>query len=261
MQHGLERDRSDALALANELGAVGYAVLSCDAPLHGSRGPAGDEVNRFTGESAPDGFGDGFGDLLGADSRAGALGALHPFYYRDAFRQSVVEWMAIVHALTAGGWDAAVAGALQDAGPLLSRADFGFVGVDLGAEVGIALGAVEPAIGAYVLAFPGGLGPDDWLSSPGFLPFVTAIEERLETSDLVSAADRATRPDLDVLRSLWDRGTGGAYASRMRRNAANVLMTLTMDDEHAPNESTEALAHAVGSGLLQSQRWFRSVFF
>ena len=62
VQHGLDGDRSDALAVANELAAAGYAVVAADAPFHGSASDVGDRMNRFTGASEADGFGDGPGD-------------------------------------------------------------------------------------------------------------------------------------------------------------------------------------------------------
>lgn len=256
MQHGWRGDRSDALTLANELAAAGHAVLTCDAPFHGMRGPGGDATNRFTGAAQPDGFGDGFGDLLGHESDAGELVALHPFYYRDAFRQSVVEWMSIVHALSIGAWDADLVRGLESDGPTLARSDFGFVGIDLGAEVGVALAGIEPAVGACVLGFAGGLTVDDWRAGPGYAAFDSAIEERLAGSDDDRSARTSSSPDLDIVRMLLDRASGSAYASRLRRSATNVLMLIAVDDELVPNASTEALAYSVGAALVDAEPRF-----
>jgi pimeloyl-ACP methyl ester carboxylesterase len=79
-QHGITRNRSDALAIAATLAGQGFAVIAIDLPLHGLPasspfnienspfGPAANErtfavdyVNNSTGAAGPDGNADDSG--------------------------------------------------------------------------------------------------------------------------------------------------------------------------------------------------------
>ena len=134
VQHDWLGDRSDALAIANVLAASGYAVFSADAPFHGLRSGLGDHTRRFTEAEAPDGFGDAPGDFAGEEEHEGDLQPLHPFYYRDAVRQGVVDLMQLVKLLREGDWSA-----LAAIDPALEALEFdtrriGFVGIGLGGD-------------------------------------------------------------------------------------------------------------------------------
>lgn len=251
-QHGVFGERSDALPIANELAAAGYAVLSCDAPQHGSRLSGSDTGNRFTGSSAPDGFGDVLGDVLGQEIGAGELAPLHPFYYRDATQQAVADWLAIVATLRLGEWDAALHDALGSDEPTLARTNIGFIGVDLGAEIGVALASREPEIAAVVLAFAGGRGIDDWDDGPDYEDFREAYSEILARED-EQGFTRAFRSDLEVLRTLLDPATGLAHAARLRRSSTNLLQLVAAEDELVPLSGSEALAYASGAVLVDAE--------
>jgi hypothetical protein len=250
-QHGLGGDRSDAVALGNELAAAGHAVLACDLPLHGSRSGRSDERNRFTGDASPDGFGDGSSDLLGTTRSAGELRAHHPFYYRDALRQAAVDWLAIVAALEAGAWDETLADEEALDGVALARTAFSFVGIDVGAEVAMAVAAREPQIGANVLAFAGGATLDDWLLSPGFPEYAEGITQALDLGT-VTSADLLFEPEIDLMRMALDAASGLGHAPRLRRSDTNLLMFMAVDDERVRNASTEALAYALGASLVDA---------
>ena len=132
VQHDWLGDRSDALALADMLAASGYAVFAADAPFHGLRSGLGDRMRRFTEAEAPDGFGDAPGDFAGERDDEGDLQPLHPFYYRDAVRQGVVDLVQLVNLLREGDWSA-----LSAIDPALEALEFdtrriGFVGIGLG---------------------------------------------------------------------------------------------------------------------------------
>jgi hypothetical protein len=251
-QHGLFGERSDGLALANELAAAGHALLTCDAPLHGSRLPNADTGNRFTSEPEPDGFGDRAGDVLGLDEDAGELQAAHPFYFRDATQQAVIDWMSIVQTLRSGLWAEALGEALQGDAVTIATDSIGFVGVDIGAEIGVALGAREPEIRAIVLAFAGGRGIDDWGLGPDYKPLREALGSMLTSRDGQGFAPEF-RADVDVYRMLTDPVSGVARGARLLRSPTNVLQYIAAQDELVPLASSEALAYALGAALVDAE--------
>ncbi len=251
VQHGLGGDRSDALPLANALAASGYAVIAIDAPFHGLRSGQGDNQNRFTGRPGADGFGDAPGDFVGERDVAGDLPEFHPFYYRDAVRQGVVDLMSLVYVLNSGDWSGLAKAAVPLAQLKLDATTLPLVGTDLGAEMGLMLASLEPRIGGLVLAFAGGLGVDGWFESPAQRPLAEGLLSRLGYDPLrLNDGDPAAllmSPDLDAWRTLSDRATPLAYAPTLSRLPANLLMLMARDDEVVHNRGTEVLAYALGA--------------
>jgi dienelactone hydrolase len=255
VQHGLGGDRSDASAVANALAASGYAVIALDAPFHGLRASASvrDDANRFTAAAEPDGFGDAPGDFAGVHDDAGELTALHPFYYRDAVRQGVVDLMSLLDLLERGDWSglADLDAALDKVRP--NGESVALVGFDLGAEMGALLAAYEPSVAALVLAFAGGLTLDGWVDSPRSPLLTDALFARLgHGSDTVDfAADHPLDwPDVDAWRTLVDRASALAYAPALQRLPCSIFMPMARDDESVHNRSTEALASALGAEII-----------
>lgn len=249
--HDLEGERSDALALANALCASGYAVVAPDAPFHGLRSGAGDRTSRFTDAATADGFGDLPGDFFGVDDAEGALVPAHPFYYRDALRQAVVDLMQLVFLLGQGDWSE-----LQAAAPALDQLELetarvGFVGLGLGADVGTILGAVEPELGALVLAFPHGFTIDSWARSPEHADLAEAVFTELGVDAGATSLEQVLRlPQVDAWRTLADRASAIAHAPALRRLPVNVLQLLAKQDEVAHSAGAEALAHALGAVMI-----------
>jgi hypothetical protein len=252
VQHGLGGDRSDALPLANALAASGYATIAIDAPFHGSRSPSGDMQNRFRSRLGPDGFGDAPGDFVGQNDEAGDLVAFHPFYYRDAVRQGVVDLMTLMRVVGQGDWSALanVAPALADV--KLVGTSVPFIGLDLGAELGLMLASVDTTLGGLVLAFPGGLGADGWFESPAQRQLASAFVSRLgrDVGELDDPASLLLEPDVDAWRALADRANVLGFAPSLARVPANVLMLMARDDEVVHNRGTEVLASALGAVLV-----------
>jgi alpha-beta hydrolase superfamily lysophospholipase len=255
VQHGLSGDRSDAVPLADALAAAGYAVFAFDAPFHGLRAAGEDLRNRFTGAAEPDGFGDEPGDFIGVADESGSLAAFHPFYVRDAVRQGAVELMAAFQLL-----EDAELWRLQDLDPALESVRFdrkhiGFVGTDLGAELGLLVAPLEPTLSSVVLAFAGGAFVDGWFESPAVRPLGDALLARLgRDADHVDFEHDSPLllPDLDAFRALADRAGGLANAAALRRSSTHVLLLMAVDDEVVHNRSTEVLAHALGATLAGS---------
>ena len=253
--HDLARERSDAAALADALAGAGFAVFAADAPFHGLRSGSADMSSRFTGEMRSDGFGDAPGDFIGARDNQGELTALHPFYYRDAMRQAAVDTMALFKVIREGDFSE-----LAKSSPGLARVTFdgahiGYVGVGLGADVGALVAPFEPNVVGFVLAFGGDAGVDGWLASPARASLASALLRRLGHADAADAPEDADDPralwaDVDVFRTLTDRASPFAYAGLLRRSQANALLLLARDDEVVGNQSTEALAYALGAVMV-----------
>lgn len=252
--HGLERERSDGLAVANALAAAGYAVLMPDAPFHGSRIPEADTTHRFTGADGPDGFGDVAGDAVGASDEDAELAAFHPFLYRDALRQGVVELFALVRAIGEADWsellgavDPALVGVGLDAGRV------GVVGIDMGAELGLMLASVEPAVDALAIAFVGGPTLDGWLWSPARAELVEAWATRVgrDASALADPSDPVRFwPEAGVWQTLVDRADPLAHAARLRGRPVSLLAWIARDDEVVHDRAVEALALELGAVLV-----------
>lgn len=253
-QHGLGRERSDGLVVANALAGAGYAVFMLDAPFHGLRVRGGDIRNRFTGQSGPDGFGDLEGDFAGGRDLDGDLTPLHPFYHRDAARQGVVELLTLVRLIGEADWS----DVLEGADARLAHTTFGaeriaFVGVDLGAEMGLMLASVEPSVGALALGFAGGPTLDGWMRSPARAGLFDELVRRVGRDPArVDGKDEDPRlwPALAVWQTLVDRADPIAHASTLRGVAVNVLAWMARDDEVVHNHVSESLAVALGAQLV-----------
>ena len=142
-QHGITRDRSDALALAGTFGNAGWAVAAVDLPLHGITATASplyqapneqtfnlDLVVNATGAAGPDSVIDPTGTHF--------INLSYPLASRDNLRQGVVNLLALTRALPNLDLD----GDPNTVDIDINR--IAFVGQSLGSIVGITYGAVLP---------------------------------------------------------------------------------------------------------------------
>lgn len=249
-QHQRDRERSDALAIANELAARGLAVLALDAPFQGLRAPEGgglDWRNRFTGVEVPDGFGDAPGDFLGFAEAQARSEPWNPVYARDAVRQGTVDLMVAMRAIEEGRFDDAYPGRT------FVRTHVGFVGEDVGAAMGAMLARVEPALQAIVLVSPGADTFVQWSWSPNdlllFGHLAGAFGRELESIDRSFDAPEFW-PEIALYETLLDRGEALSHVSALRRAPTNVLVLMAADDESVPNRATETYATALGLTLV-----------
>ncbi len=261
-QHSRDRERSDALALANELASRGLAVLALDAPFQGERAELPDERNsvdwrnRFTGANTPDGFGDAPGDFLGFERAASENEPWQPLHARDAMRQGVVDLMVAVRAIEDGSLAAATS-----AEPMLTERAFvnthvAFIGEDTGASMGVMLARMEPSLQAVVLAAPAGnmVSQWAWSATDQSLFQMLASDLGYEAGQLDRASnDPAFWPDAAIYQTLFDRADPLAHVAALRRAAVNVLVLMAEHDELVPNRSTEAYAAALGTTLVGSE--------
>jgi len=169
-QHGITRNRSDAIALAAGLAAQGYAVVSIDLPLHGitditnplyAEGPLvgalGAQERHFNLDLEGDGAIDGSGTYFIN------LGSL--LTSRDNLRQGIAD----LFTLTASIDTMTVGGVIN-----FDASNVSFVGQSLGGIVGSGFLSLEPNVTVGVLSVPGGGIANLLAGSASFGPVIRA---------------------------------------------------------------------------------------
>ncbi len=158
--HGITRNRTDALAIAATFAGQGFAVIAIDQPLHGvgatspfyiETTPFGaiasertfdlDLSNNTTGAPGPDGVVDGSGTYT--------INLSSLLTSRDNLRQTVADLFALTASIPAISIDADTSGDFD-------AARIGFVGQSLGSITGVAFLALEPNVNTALLSVPGG---------------------------------------------------------------------------------------------------------
>jgi len=160
-QHGITGNRTQALAIADTMASIGYAVISMDMPLHGLTDPTNplfientpfgpianertfdlDLQNNETGAPGPDGIIDSSGAWYVN------LGSL--LTARDNLRQSQADLSILavnIPSMDING----------DEIPDFDGSNINFVGISLGSMNGTPFLAVEPTVSNAVLSVPGG---------------------------------------------------------------------------------------------------------
>ncbi|MBK7043716.1 MAG: Ig-like domain-containing protein [Rhodanobacteraceae bacterium] len=163
-QHGITRNRADALAISATMASQGYAVVAIDQPLHGIRSidpgingfyientPFGaianertfdlDFSNNTTGASGPDGIVDGSGTYT--------INLSSLLTSRDNLRQAVADLFTLAKTIPTMSVDG-------DATPDFDGSRVFFVGQSLGSIVGLNFVTLEPTVSTAVLSVPGG---------------------------------------------------------------------------------------------------------
>jgi len=268
-QHGLGNDRSQIFAIADTLAQAGYAVAAIDAPYHGMRAApmAVDTVHTFGSTMGSDLYGDVTGTQIYVDYlggfEPGPYAAFHPFYPRDAFRQSVADLMALTDTLERADWSAVTTASGGPATLDLDTDSFPFVGVSLGGILGTMFVTMEPKVGAAVLNVTGGQLTRLVDYSPGFRDTFFPIlfpQFRLELLELTEARDTvATLPMIALYQTLLDRGDSMTFAPRLARMDTDVLFQMATDDETVPNLATESLARAAGATIANADARYTSM--
>ncbi len=176
-QHGITRNRADALALADAMALAGRAVIAIDQPLHGippddssaffriENFPLGelidertfdlDLANNETGAPGPDGNPDASG--------AYTINLSSLLTGRDNNRQASADLMQLTANIGLMDFD-------NDGTPDFDTSDMAFVGQSLGSIVGTSYLAVEPTVTTATLSVPGGGIVGLLLGSPTFGP-------------------------------------------------------------------------------------------
>ena len=188
-EHGIGRNRSDMLAVADGLADAGFVTVAIDLPLHGIT----DRTNPlyasganplYAGLSLPATGSiertfdlDVVNNTTGAPGADGQIDASGSSYInlsslltqRDNLRESAADLITLTHSVSAMNLDADPAGDINGA-------QIHFVGHSLGAIVGGVYLGVTPssAVGTGTLAMPGGLITQLLLDSPTFAPRIIA---------------------------------------------------------------------------------------
>ena len=175
-QHGITRERSMLLGVADALAQAGFAAVAIDMPLHGLAGSDAAALLSVTGvtERNPDIF--SF-DMNGNVTAMTPDGAADPSGYhfinlvslltsRDNLRQSVADLFSLRQALDDMDYDGG--------GPDFDTSNLYFVGHSLGAMVGTPFVRYETDVQHAVLAMPGGGTAKVLDGSAAFGPLIAA---------------------------------------------------------------------------------------
>ena len=158
--HGITRNRTDALAVGATLASQGFAVVAIDQPLHGVGptspfyventpfGPIAQErtfdvdyVNNSTGAAGPDGVID--------TSGAHTINLSSLLTSRDNLRQAIADLFVLTATIPRMDLN-------NDGSPDLDGSKISFVGQSLGSIVGIPFIAIEPNVNVAFTSVPGG---------------------------------------------------------------------------------------------------------
>lgn len=220
--HGLGGDRYEARGDADHLADEGFVVVSIDAPRHGDH-------PRASGD-------DTLGDLqwilefFGVSITEQTMDVL---VLRDDFRLSTWEKLQLTEALRAG-FDADGDGTGD-----VDATTLGYAGHSLGGLMGVQLVAMDPGVGSAYLSVPGGR--------------VSGIVHRGQIfAPLVSLMAPAGTPPGEVdrffplLQTAIERADPLNWAGRVLDGERDVLVQQVIADDIMPNETTRALARALG---------------
>lgn len=174
-QHGITRNRTDMLAVADTMASIGFAVVAIDLALHGITDPTNpfyienspfgaiasertfdvDYVNNTTGAPGPDGVID--------SSAAHFINLANLLVSRDNTRQGIADLFTLTESIPLMDIDGDAAGDFNEA-------NITFAGQSLGAITGTSYLAFAPNVQSAVLSAPGGGIANLLIGSPTFGP-------------------------------------------------------------------------------------------
>ncbi len=257
-QHGITRDRTDALAVAGAFASAGYVVASIDLPLHGvtsTTSPLYQATNEQTfnldlivnasGASGPDGVIDPTGTHF--------INLPFPLASRDNLRQGAVNLMALTRALPTLDLDGDPDTVDVDATRIA------FVGHSLGAITGISYAWALPAaplLRSAAFANPGGGLAELLRDSPTFGPRINAA---LGAQGLLPGTTVYAQYFRDV-QNIVDAGDPLNYFAALVAQRPIYLNQVVGDgamalpDQVVPNSATARLIAAAGAGATPFPR-------
>ncbi|MGD9584618.1 MAG: hypothetical protein AB7V26_13250, partial [Lysobacterales bacterium] len=271
-QHGITRQRSDALAISATMAAQGFVVVAIDQPLHGESpsspfyventpfAPISNErtfdldlTNNTTGAPGPDGVVDGSGTF--------SINLTSLLTSRDNSRQAVADLFTLAKSIPGMSVDG-------DATPDLDGSRIFFVGQSLGSIVGLNFVALDPTVNTAVLSVPGGgiarlldgsltFGPriraglaasGVVAGTPTFDSFMGAAQQAVDSADPINFASVAAAGGDRILLHEVVGIAGGTVAGG---NAPDQVIPNSVAG--APLSGTEPLIRALGLTSITGQ--------
>ncbi|MBL6751497.1 MAG: hypothetical protein ISP90_13290 [Nevskia sp.] len=266
-QHGVTRNREDALAVADSLAAAGFVVVAADLPLHGvaptnallGGGPdpfyrnqlfAGtgaaalmtgertfdlDLENNATGAAGPDGIPDSSGTWF--------INLQSLISSRDNVREAVADLAALANSIKTNGIQ------VLGTGPLpVNPNRIGYFGHSLGAIVGSTFLAEDTDVQAAVLANPGG-GVSKLLNASGTFGPVIAAGLAAAGGPQQGTDDYETF--LRFSQTLSDAGDPINYAAGVHGGHAVDLIEV-IDDTVVPNSALSTCPSTLNPATVTS---------
>lgn len=235
--HGITRDRSDMLAIADTMASVGFAVIAIDQALHGITdvtsplyienspfAPVANErtfdldlVDNATGAPGPDGIIDSSGTHF--------VNLANLLASRDNLRQSIADLSVLAVSIPGINFDG-------EAGNTdLDGANINFIGQSLGSIAGIPFLALEPTVNTGLLSVPGG-GIANLLA--GSATFGPVIEAGLQAAAGIEPGSADFAAFLGAAQTVIDAADPINWAAIT--GATNAIVTQTViNDQVIPN--------------------------
>jgi len=252
-QHGITRNRTDALALADTMASIGVAVVAIDLPLHGLTdtqspfyvgntpfAPVASE-RTFNVDYTDNGTGAPGADGMIDSSGAHFINLQNLLVSRDNVRQGVADLFTLTANLPFMDIDGDQAGDFDSS-------QVSFAGQSLGAMTGVDYLAFNPDVNSALLSAPGGGIANLLLGSPTFGPRIIAglasagVEQGTTEFNLFMLVTQTVIDSADPINH-------GAKASLVN----NILLHEIIGDQvitntvpNAPLSGTEPLIAAMG---------------
>jgi hypothetical protein len=268
-QHGITRDRTDALALSQAFAGAGWVIASIDLPLHGITATAGnpfyqaaneqtfnlDLVTNTNGAATPDGVIDSTGTHF--------INLSYPLASRDNLRQGATNLLALLRALPTLDIDGN--GIADD----VDATRIGFVGHSLGGIVGTSFVASVPQrvppdapyLRTAAVVAPGGGVAELLRDSASFGPRINAglLAQGLQAgTSLYAQYFRDTQTIVDAGDPLNYASAAAARATETPIYLAQMVggagAPAALPDQVVPNAATARLIAAFRSGGLSFPR-------
>ena len=237
--HGITRNRTDALAVGATLASQGFVVVAIDQPLHGVNAQSPfhiestpfapvasertfdvDYVNNQSGAPGPDGVAD--------TSGAHTINLSSLLTSRDNLRQAIADLFVLTATIPTMDLD-------HDGAPDLDGSKIHFVGQSLGSIVGIPFLALEPNVNVGLTSVPGGGIARMLEGSPTFGP-------RIRAGLQAAAGLQPNTPDYDrffgAAQQVIDPADPINYGFASLQNA--ILLHEVIGDQVVPNTVTGA---------------------
>ncbi len=263
-QHGITRNRSDALAISATLAGQGFAVIAIDLPLHGlpANSPFNIENTPFGPVANERTFGLDF--MHNDDGSAGDDHVADPSgtYFinlsslltsRDNVRQGVADLFVL--AKTIPNID------LDGNGADFDGSRIAFTGQSLGSIVGTQFVALEPTVNQAVLSVPGGGIARLLEASPTFGPRIRAglaasagLQPGTATYDSFFGATQQVIDSADPVNYAFATAQKSILLHEVVGNGTDVLPDQVIPNAvaGAPLSGTEPLIRSMGLSTLTS---------